>query len=322
VTGVRSFAAQPWTVADLARARGDRTISVCIPCRDEAETVGELVERLLPLVHASAVDEIVVLDDRSTDDSAEVARRAGARVVPIGDVHRRFGDGRGKGNALWSSMAASRGDFVVWCDGDVTTAEPWWVVRLMMPLLAHDDLALVKASYHRPTNLGGGGRTTELVARPLLSLFVPELTALHQPLAGEFAGRRAMLEEIPFVQGWGAEIAMLVDLARRFGPRSIGQVDLGVRVHRHQPLHALSLQATEVMATVLARTPAAAGFAEDVLALHRPHGVDEPLNLAERPPLARERERTARRGDDAFDDPSDVPPADPVEPDYEPGWRR
>jgi hypothetical protein len=99
-------------------------------------------------------------------------------------------------------------------------------------------------------------------------------------------------------------------------------VDLGVRVHRHQPLHALSLQATEVMATVLARTPAAAGFAEDVLALHRPHGVDEPLNLAERPPLARERERTARRGDDAFDDPSDVPPADPVEPDYEPGWRR
>jgi glucosyl-3-phosphoglycerate synthase len=244
------------------------------------------VVKLRPLLRTGVIDELVVLDDRSVDGTAEVARRAGATVVHIDEVHALYGQGNGKGNALWSTLVASRGDIVVWCDGDVTTVEPWWVTRLAMPLLLHDDAALVKAWYHRPTDQGGGGRTTELVARPLLSLFVPELAELHQPLAGEFAGRRTMLEEIPFVQGWGAEIAMLVDLARKFGPQCIGQIDLGVRCHRHQSLYDLSVQAAEVTATLLGRTPAAAGFVEDELMLHRPGGVLQTLNLAERPPLA------------------------------------
>ena len=157
------------------------------------------------------------------------------------------------------------------------------MLHLVGPLLVEDDLALVKAMYHRPTAAGGGGRTTELVARPLLSLLFPDLTGLDQPLSGEFAGRRSMLEQIPFVEGWGVEIAMLIDLARRFGSSSIGQIDLGERHHRHRALHALSVQAAEVMATALARVGVHA--AGEVPVLARPDGSAVALNLAERPPL-------------------------------------
>ncbi len=166
------------------------------------------------------------------------------------------GVGHGKGNVLWASLAASKGDFVVWLDGDVTSFQPDWIVKLLAPLIDDDTVALVKATFHRPTQLGGGGRTTELVARPLLSLYFPELIGLHQPLAGEYAGRRSVLEQLPFVEGWGVEIAMLIDIARLYGAEAIAQVDLGVREHRHRSLHALSVQATEVMATMLGRVPA------------------------------------------------------------------
>ena len=224
---------------------------MCIPCRDEVATIGPLVAAARHhLIDCHAVlDELLVLDDRSTDDTAAAAADAGATVIDISDVHRRHGIGHGKGNALWASLVASRGDLIVWCDGDVTSFTPDWVVRLIAPLLIDNRLALVKAMYHRPTASGGGGRTTELVARPLLSLFAPELTALAQPLSGEFAGRRDVLEQIPFVEGWGVEIAMLLDLSRRFGPASIAQVDLGERHHRHRSLHSLSVQAAEVMAS-------------------------------------------------------------------------
>jgi glucosyl-3-phosphoglycerate synthase len=146
-------------------------------------------------------------------------------------------------------------------------------------------VALVKACYDRPTTMGGGGRTTELVARPLLSLYVPELTGLHQPLSGEFAGRRAVLEELPFVEGWGVEIAMLIDLADRYGAESIAQVDLGLRHHRHRALHELSVQAAEVTAAVLSRVKGAPPLPPDP-ALTRADGSVLPLNLAERPPLS------------------------------------
>jgi len=237
----------------------------------------ELVDR------HGVLDELIVLDDRSVDDTARLAAEAGATVVPIDDIHACYGVGHGKGNALWSSLVASSGDVVVWCDGDVTSFHPEWVLRLVGPLLVEDELALVKAMYHRPTAAGGGGRTTELVARPLLSLLFPDLTGLDQPLSGEFAGRRSMLERIPFVEGWGVEIAMLIDLAQRFGSTSIGQVDLGERHHRHRALHALSVQAAEVMATALARVGVHAVGEVPVLA--RPDGSIAPLNLAERPPL-------------------------------------
>jgi glucosyl-3-phosphoglycerate synthase len=296
VNAVRTFDVAGWDVDCAAEQKHSRTISVCIPCRNEAATIGDLVTKVRrTLVDAYAlVDELIVLDDRSSDGTGAIAEAAGARVVHIDEVHARYGIGHGKGNALWATLAASTGDFVVWCDGDVTSFESSWVTRLLVPLLSHDEIALVKGTYARPTDQGGGGRTTELVARPLLSLFFPELAGLHQPLGGEYAVRREMIEQLPFVEGWGAEIAMLIDVAGHFGPEAIGQVDLGTRRHRHQDLHALSLQAAEVMATVLARTPAAAAFAETELALHRPHGVDEPLNLAERPPLVLARAATAR----------------------------
>jgi glucosyl-3-phosphoglycerate synthase len=283
---VRSFPVDGWTCADAVVAKGNRHISVCIPCRNEAGTVGHLVRAISDNLCCDLVDELVVIDDNSTDGTGKVAAAAGATVVHIDDIHRVYGEGRGKGNVLWSSLAASTGDFVVWCDGDVTTFTPDWVVRLLKPLLVDDSVALVKAHYERPDDLGGGGRTTELVARPLLSLFFPELSGLYQPLSGEYACRRSVIETLPFVQGWGVEVALLIDLAERFGPSCIAQVDVGVRRHRHQNLRDLSVQAAEVMATLLSRTPATAAFAEALLTLHRPDGDNVVLNLDERPPMA------------------------------------
>ena len=277
-----------WTRERAVQAKAGRTISLCIPCRDEANTIGGLVTLAKNALGGpnGLVDEIIVLDDRSIDGSADVARGAGATVVPISEVHEKHGEGRGKGNALWASLIVSKGDIVVWCDADVTSFEPDWVTRLVAPLLLDDHNAIVKAHYHRPTELGGGGRTTELVARPLLSLFYPELADLHQPLAGEYAVRRSAMADIPFVQGWGVEIAMLIDVADKFGIDTITQVDLGVRHHRNQPLLSLAVQAAEVIATVLDRAGATASFAESVLMLHRPGGVSQPLNLKERPPIS------------------------------------
>jgi glucosyl-3-phosphoglycerate synthase len=293
---VRTFDVRQWDVETALEAKGSTTVSMCIPCRNEVATIGSLVRHIRThlIDRHGLVDELIVLDDRSTDDTAVVAERAGARVVPIDEVHARHGVGHGKGNALWATLEASQGDLIVWCDGDVTSFEPVWVPRLLMPLFTEDSLALVKATYHRPEHYGGGGRTTELVARPLLSLFFPALTGLDQPLAGEFAGRRRSLEQIPFVEGWGAEIGMLIDLAARFGPECIGQVDLDTRRHRHRSLLELSVQAAEVMATVLARTPAAASFAADELVLTRGDGTSVPIHLDERPPLARVRSETDR----------------------------
>ena len=285
---VRLFEFEDCASADVVAAKSGRTVSVCIPCRDEAATVGPLISvirnelmRKLPLV-----DELIVLDDRSTDDTAAVAASAGATVVPIESVHAVHGEGHGKGNALWASLAASSGDFVVWMDGDITSFESHWITRLLAPMLDDDSVALVKSVSHRPTQLGGGGRTTELVARPLMSLYYPELSGLHQPLTGEYAGRRTVLEQLPFVQGWGVEMAMLIDVSRRYGPEAIAQIDLGTREHRHRSLHALSVQAAEVMATMLARVPEGSLLPDAAPVLRRADGSVVRLNLAERPPLA------------------------------------
>lgn len=285
---IRSFELTECTLDEVVAAKAGRSVSLCIPCRDEAATIGPLVSaiRLELIERAPLVDELIVLDDRSTDETAAVAASAGGTVVRIEEMHARYGEGHGKGNALWASLAASAGDLVVWLDGDITSFEPHWISRLLSPLLEDESVALVKAVSHRPTQMGGGGRTTELVARPLLSLYYPELTGLHQPLAGEYAGRRSVLEQLPFVQGWGVEIAMLIDIARLHGPSSIAQIDVGTREHRHRSLHALSVQAAEVMATMLARVPDGNLLQHDAPALCRADGSVVPLNLSERPPLA------------------------------------
>jgi glucosyl-3-phosphoglycerate synthase len=287
VSAIRTFDASSFSMDDAIAAKAGRTVSVCIPCKNEAATIGALVQMLRDELvdRVGLVDELIVLDDNSTDATAAIAAAHGARVISVNVVNDVYGSGIGKGNALWATLAVSSGDFIVWCDGDVTTVEPSWVLGLLMPLLTAQDVSLVKASYHRPTEHGGGGRTTELVARPLLSLFLPELTGLHQPLSGEFAGRRTAMEQIPFVQGWGVEIAMLADVAERFGPTAIAQVDVGERLHRHQTLERLGVQAAEVLATLLSRVGADKAFASDQLALLRPNGCAEALNLDERPPM-------------------------------------
>lgn len=290
MSGVQTFRAS--SVEAITRAKlaalgptgAPLTVSVCIPCKNEAETIGELVTtiRASLMGDGGLVDELVVIDDRSVDDTARLARDAGADVVHIEDVHDRYGVGRGKGNVLWASLLASHGDLVVWLDGDLTTFESSWVAGLVEPLVAHDDIALVKAASERPDDEGGGGRTTELVARPLMSLYLPALTDLRQPLAGEYAVRRTVVETIPFVTGWGVEMALLIDIANTCGPDAIAQVDVGVRRHRHQSLTSLSVQAAEVMATVLGRVGAGHQVATT---FRRSDGVEVALNLAERPPI-------------------------------------
>ena len=285
---VRLFELGDVSAERAVEVKGSTTVSVCIPCRDEAATVGGLVSSIRHdlLERVPLVDELIVIDDRSTDDTASVAASAGARVVNIDDVHTRHGVGHGKGNVLWASLDVSDGDLVVWVDGDITSFTSDWITRMVLPMLDDPTVMLVKALAQRPTRMGGGGRTTELVARPLMSLYYPELTGLHQPLAGEYAGRRTALEQIPFVQGWGVEIAMLIDIARVFGADAIAQVDLGTREHRHRSLHARSVQAAEVMATMLARVPDGSLLRPEVPVLQRADGSAVPLNLAERPPLA------------------------------------
>jgi len=291
MSGVQTFRAS--SVEAITRAKraaigpggAPLAVSVCIPCKNEAETIGALVStiRASLMGEAGLVDELVVLDDRSVDETARIAREAGAGVVHIEDIHDRYGVGRGKGNVLWASLLASHGDLVVWLDGDLTTFEPSWVAGLVEPLIAHDRIALVKAASERPDDEGGGGRTTELVARPLISLYVPELTDLRQPLAGEYAVRRAVVETIPFVTGWGVEMALLIDIAHAHGAAAIAQVDVGVRRHRHQSLTSLSVQAAEVMATVLDRVGIGRQAATT---FRRSDGVEVALNLDERPPVA------------------------------------
>ena len=283
---IKTFDPSGWNLETALAAKGDRSVSVCIPCRNEAETIGDLVRMIDQSLLGSLVDEMIVLDDGSTDGTADIAEEAGATVVPVDVVHFFHGSARGKGNALWSSLVASNGDFVVWCDGDITSFTPEWIVRLVMPLLIDEELGLVKASYQRPSHLGGGGRTTELVARPLLSLFFPELAELQQPLAGEYAGRRSMLESIPFATGWGVEIGMIVDMFEKFGVNSLGQVDLGMRLHRHHRLETLAIQAAEVTATLLSRLPDAPSFAEVAPRLVRKVGDPIELNLMVRPPVS------------------------------------
>ncbi|MEV4343219.1 glucosyl-3-phosphoglycerate synthase [Actinoplanes sp. NPDC049596] len=261
-----------WTARQLARRKGDSRVSVVIPARNEEATIGDIVAviRRGLVERVPLVDEIVVVDSRSTDATAEVARAAGARVVAQDEITRGLPRMEGKGDALWAGLAASTGDVVAFVDGDLRDFSDSFVTGLLGPLLTDGSVEFVKGFYHRPlvrtdgVEVDGGGRVTELGARPLINLFWPELAGFVQPLAGEYAGRRATLERIPFVSGYGVEIAMLIDLLDLVGLDALAQVDLGERHHRHQGIEALSRMSAQIMVTAWGR-------------LHRRGLVAEPL---------------------------------------------
>jgi glucosyl-3-phosphoglycerate synthase len=250
----RRFRADDFDAAVLAGARQGRPVSVCIPARDEESTVGAVVSTIRSALCASAggvdlVDEVLVVDDGSLDTTAAVARRNGARVVATG------GDERGKGQAMRVAVAEASGEVIVFVDADVSNFGAHFVVGLLGPLLTDDHVALVKACYDRPLHgqPGEGGRVTELVARPVIDLLFPHLAGVAQPLAGETAAPRSVLQKLVLAPGYGVELALLVDVAERFGVDAIAQVDLGVRVHRNRPLAELRPQAQDVLRAALER---------------------------------------------------------------------
>lgn len=259
--GRRTFHFSQYEPGDLLARKGDTTISVVLPALDEARTVGAIVSTLRTTLmeQVPLIDELVVIDPGSRDDTAEVARAAGAVVVREEDVLPELGRVAGKGEALWKSLYATTGDIVCWVDADIEDLHPSFVYGLLGPLLTDPSIHYVKAFYERPLaergrlHATGGGRVTELVARPLINLHWPRLAGMIQPLSGEYAGRRAVLEQVPFVAGYGVELGLLVDLLDLVGLDGLAQVDLERRIHRHQDDHALARMAFVLQQTALSR---------------------------------------------------------------------
>ncbi|GAC1324935.1 MAG: glucosyl-3-phosphoglycerate synthase [Thermoleophilaceae bacterium] len=292
---MRSFHHRDYPTDRLASGR-TQSVSVCVPVRNEAKTIASVVETLSRLRAAGVVDEIVVVDAASTDGSAEIAAAGGATVYQQDALEPQLGRALGKGDALYRALGVLAGEIICFVDGDSEDFGPHFVRGLIGPLLEDPALELVKGHYSRPFRTGatsiedGGGRVTELMARPLLNLFYPELAGFRQPLAGELAARRAVLERLPFTTGYGVEIGLLVDAWAAVGTAALAQTDLGRRQNRHQPLSELSPMAYAVLLAV-ARRLAAAGRLGGPLPetlLHPVDGVlvERPVPLVERPPRA------------------------------------
>lgn len=238
----------------LAAKRG-RRVTVVIPARDEEATVGQIVSRIRrELVDGvPVVDEILVMDDGSGDATAEVAAAAGARVLATSAVLPEY-PVHGKGQAMWKGVHAATGDVIVFCDADIRGFVTGFVLGLAGPLLVRDDVSFAKGYYRR-----SGGRVTELMARPLISVFFPHLADLDQPLSGECAAYREVLESLPFAGGYGVDLGLLIDVTASFGNGSLVQCDLGERVHRNRSLAELGPQSLAILQVALER----AGLAQD-----------------------------------------------------------
>ncbi len=235
------------------------TISLALPALNEEETVGNVVGTLKATLvdQVPLLDEIVLLDSDSTDRTREIAREMGIPVHIHQQTLPQYGARHGKGEALWKSLYVTCGDIILWIDTDIVNIHPRFVYGLIGPLLVSPRIQFVKGFYRRPLKIGdkiqagGGGRVTELTARPLLNLFYPELSGVIQPLSGEYGGRRKVLEQLPFFSGYGVEIGLLIDVLEKFGLSAIAQVDLQERIHHNQPLDALSKMSFAIIQAVI-----------------------------------------------------------------------
>ena len=241
------------------KQRKELTVSLALPALNEEETVGKVISTIKRALmeEAPLLDEIVLIDSDSQDRTRTIAAELGVPVFIHQQTLPKYGARNGKGEALWKSLYLTHGDIIAWIDTDIVNIHPRFVYGIIGPLIINDRVQLVKGFYRRPLRVGdklqagGGGRVTELMARPLINLFFPELSGVIQPLSGEYAGRRSALEQIPFYSGYGVETGMLIDIFERFGMGAIAQVDLLERIHHNQPLEALSKMAFAILQTVM-----------------------------------------------------------------------
>jgi glucosyl-3-phosphoglycerate synthase len=293
----RSSHAADWPVPRLLDNKGETRVSVVLPALNEAATVGRIVARIRrDLVDRLAlVDELMVVDSGSTDSTVDVARSAGAEVVRREDVLPEFAVRPGKGEVLWRSLAATTGDVVVFVDSDLSDFTSTFVTGLLGPLLCDPSVQFVKATYDRALQSGetvlptGGGRVTELVARPLIGLHWPELSGFVQPLGGEYAARRALLESLPFASGYGVEFGLLVDTYRSVGLDAMAQVDLSRRKHRNSDLHKLGRMAAEILQVAESRLGRPFSDTMDLTQFVRATDgvqvIDTDVSVIDRPPM-------------------------------------
>jgi glucosyl-3-phosphoglycerate synthase len=256
----RRYRAAEFSVERLRSQESPATVTVVIPTKECTATIGGVLRKAVaPLAEQGLVDDVLVIDAGSSDGTVAEATRAGARVIQQDMVLAEHGPALGKGDALWRGVHEATGEIVCFLDGDTIDPVPSHALGLIGPLIGDRSLALVKGAYDRPHRTGEvelaaeGGRVTELMARPLLNLYEPLLAGFAQPLAGEFAARRTLLEQIPFPVGYGVEIAVLIDALHLHGLDAICECHLGIRQHAHQPLRALGEMSYAVLAAVQRR---------------------------------------------------------------------
>jgi glucosyl-3-phosphoglycerate synthase len=279
------------------RLAADRTasVSVCVPAREEAKTIGKIVRDLVSLREIGAVDQVVVVDGSSEDGTGRIAAEEGAEVHTQSELLSQYGPCDGKGDAMWRALTVLRGDVVAFVDADSEDFGPHFASGLIGPLLTDERIDYVKGFYRRPFKFDsvrapeGGGRVTELTARPLLNLFYPELAMFAQPLAGEIAARRSLFERLPWATGYAVEISQLIDAWYAVGLWGMAQVDLDVRQNRHQELRDLGPMAYAVLRAVterLVREGRLTVDQRDAFLTPGPGGLEERMvALGERPPI-------------------------------------